>query len=156
MAKRDGALTMELVTHPNDVLSQRSEKVEDFDQDLQDLASEMIRVMNEGGGVGLAANQVGALQRVIVVKNSDRTRDVVMVNPKLVKRSPKMREEHEGCLSFPGKRVWINRHRKVTVEFQTLQGEKKRILAVDFVAACVQHEIDHLNGKLIQRYYSNE
>jgi len=143
---------LELITYPNDILEQRAERVEEFDEELMDLLTGMIGVMKETGGLGLAANQVGALKRVILVKNSDRTRDVIMINPRIVKRSKKARKDRESCLSFPGRTFLTERPKKITVEFQHYGGEKKMVIADGVTAACVLHETDHLNGRLINRF----
>lgn len=114
---------------------------------FQQFASDLIDTLKHRDGIGLAAPQVGILQRVIVVI-SHRT-PIVMINPYITKTRDEIVFEDEMCLSFPGIKVNTTRYRLVTVEFIDLQGTTRKLKLTGLEAVCVQHEVDHLNGVVI-------
>lgn len=125
----------------------------DFDSEsrvfIETFFDKMYDTMEKMGGVGIAANQVGGNKRMIVVK-VDRIADpIFMVNPVITKADDRQRV-FEGCLSVP-RSLWgnVNRAKRIRVEYYTPSGDKVRLKASGLLAACVQHEIDHLNGTLI-------
>jgi peptide deformylase len=134
------------------------------DRELRDLVIRMGTAMNAMGGLGLAAPQVGVKRRLIVLKDdSPKTRPPnarpeknmscwAMCNPRILDQSEEVEEDDEGCLSLPGMRVAIWRSVAVIVESETTWGETLRVEAVGVEARVLQHEIDHLNGKLIVDY----
>ena len=129
------------------MLKTRAAPVETFDDALARLTEEMLATMREHDGVGLAANQVGRLKRVLVASVEDE--DYVIVNPVLSDRSETTERVQEGCLSIPGINVEVDRPTAVTVTGQNASGEPLRIEAQDMLARVLQHEIDHLDGVLI-------
>ena len=146
---------------PEPVLRQKAKRVPNAshpDAALQRLIDDMIETMRDAPGVGLAANQVGVLLRVIVIevpKDEDREAQrpddwdlYVLVNPQIVKRSGE-RPLDEGCLSVPGYRAEVRRHRIVTAKGINREGKEVRIKARDnLLAQALEHEIDHTNGIL--------
>jgi len=132
------------------VLRQRAADVTEFDGTLQSLLEEMRETMKAYNGVGLAANQVGVLQRVLIVdvprEDGPRQR-YVLINPVIEKRSGTIRGE-EGCLSIPG--IWeeVTRAKKIEVSARDEQGKTHTIEAEDYLARAIQHEVDHLDGVL--------
>lgn len=148
---------MKIVTVPNDILNNPTKPVEKFDDQLRQTVQEMektLKEQNDPEGVGLSANQVGLNLRLAVVRLNPEDADAVphllaIVNPQIVSRSSSIETEYEGCLSVPNQYGPLERASAVTVQFQDLKGEMLTIKATGFLARIFQHEIDHLNGKLI-------
>lgn len=139
---------MEILSHPNPVLKERAENVEHFgDRELKSLVSAMARDMYDAPGIGLAATQVGRLTRVLVYDVDDGL--VALCNPEIVEFSEETEVAEEGCLSFPGIEVPVERATSVTCEAVDIDGESVRIEASGLLARVLQHEIDHLDGVLI-------
>ena len=138
--------------HPS--LRQQASKVRTFGPALQRLADDMLETMRDEPGIGLAANQIGVSQRVIVVeltKDEDDPQSgltYVVVNPKIARAGREQEEMEEGCLSVPGVVGDVWREVEITVKGQDLQGKKIRIKARDMLARVFQHEMDHLDGIL--------
>jgi peptide deformylase len=140
-------LALDIRTFGDPVLKTRAAPVETFDDSLARLTEEMLATMRENDGVGLAANQVGRLKRVLVASVEDE--DYVIVNPVLSALSETTDQGQEGCLSIPGINVEVDRPTAVTVTGQDASGEPLRIEAKDMLARVLQHEVDHLDGVLI-------
>jgi peptide deformylase len=140
-------MALDIRTFGDPVLKTRAAPVETFDDSLARLTQEMLATMRENDGVGLAANQVGRLKRVLVASVEDE--DYVIVNPVLSDRSETTERGQEGCLSIPGINVEVDRPTTVTVTGQDASGEPLRIEAQDMLARVLQHEVDHLDGVLI-------
>jgi peptide deformylase len=137
----------EIRTFGDPVLRSRATPVKDFDESLEHLAEEMMRVMREAEGVGLAANQIGRLKRIFVAVHEDE--QYAIVNPEIEVRSETTEKDIEGCLSIPETRVEVERPTSVTVSGQDPSGEPVRVEAEGLLARIFQHEIDHLAGVLI-------
>jgi peptide deformylase len=140
-------MALDIRTFGDPVLKTRAAPVETFDDSLARLTEEMLTTMRENDGVGLAANQVGRLKRVLVASVEDE--DYVIVNPVLSDMSETTERGQEGCLSIPGINVEVDRPIAVTVTGQNTSGEPLRIEAQDMLARVLQHEVDHLDGVLI-------
>lgn len=155
------------IVHYNDpILRRKGNKVTDFDSALQSFAQEMIATMHEAGGIGLAAQQVGAAVQVCVVdlRASDADYEwqldgghpppeifmpMVVVNPEVsVMPGAKAEAVEEGCLSFPEIRGDVERMDRIEVRFQDERGTPHVLRCDGLLARCVQHEVDHLNGTL--------
>jgi len=141
---------------PDPVLKQRAKPVTKFDGALKKLADDMLETMYLEGGIGLAAVQVAELKRLVVMdlKNGEEVDGKpaphaprVFVNPEIVKSEGEIVTE-EGCLSVTDFRAEVKRASKVEFTYQTLTGESKSETLEEIGAVCIQHEIDHLNGKL--------
>lgn len=136
--------------HENDLSHLRKKlppfSPDEIDDTLVDLTREMIRVMKESNGVGLAANQVGLGKRVIILGTEEEP--LVLINPEIVETSLKKSINEEGCLSIPNVRGRVSRAEKVIVQALNLNGKPFRIEAEGLSAVCLQHEIDHLDGIL--------
>lgn len=129
------------------VLKTRAAPVREFDETLQRLAEDMLTTMREREGVGLAANQVGRLRRVLVAAVEDE--EYAVVNPKIVHSSEETQIGAEGCLSIPGIQVEVERPTAVTISGQNTAGKPIWMEATGLLARVIQHEVDHLNGVLI-------
>ena len=141
------------------ILRRRAMDVQAFDASLRDLASQMLEAMEREEGVGLAAPQVGLDLRLLVAlamrEPGDETAEpVVMVNPEILERSHETWVYEEGCLSIPGVRGDVTRPERVRVHYQDLDGTNHTIEVDGMFARILQHEIDHLNGKLFIDYLS--
>ena len=136
--------------YPDPVLRVRCAEIESFDDDLQQLADDMVATMYAAPGVGLAAPQVGVDRRLAVVDVSvgeESSALIVLVNPRIVEKSGS-EVDSEGCLSIPGVTEKVTRPRTVRVAAQDLSGEPIELTAEDFEARAICHEIDHLDGVL--------
>ena len=138
-------LTIRIV--PDPVLFKKARKVAKIAPYHKKLADDMVETMDHHHGVGLAANQVGVLERVAVVRTPEMEEPMVMVNPEIVNREGE-REVEEGCLSVPGYRGMVTRSEKVRAKYQSLDGKPLKVDADDLLAQALEHEIDHLNGIL--------
>ena len=133
---------------PNPVLRKRAKKVRRIDSELLRLAYDMVDTMQAANGVGLAANQVGELKRLIVIQLPEEEEEVrIYINPEIVQRDGE-REVEEGCLSIPGYRAMIKR--SVWVRFRAMDHTEQlvKFKAEDILSQVLEHEIDHLNGIL--------
>ena len=140
-------MALEVKTFGDPVLKTRAAKVKEFDETLLRLTEEMLVTMREREGVGLAANQVGRLRRVLVAGIEED--EYVLVNPVIEARSDETEVLAEGCLSIPGIQVDVERPVTVTVSGQNADGEEIRFEAKGLLARVFQHEVDHLDGVLI-------
>ena len=143
-----------IVRYPDPVLSQRAAPIEDIDQEVRDLASNMVQLMYEADGVGLAAPQVGWDARVFVINVSGSEEfpeeQMAFINPQLefIDRDEQDSFE-EGCLSLPGIRLDLDRPLKVRVQALDRDGRPFTLEAEELLGRCIQHENDHLDGILI-------
>ena len=143
-----------IYTYEEDVLRQKAQPVETFDEELQTLIDDMIETMRLAPGVGLAAPQIGVSKQVIVVEFGDEDDETVpehlfvVVNPEIVAQSKDTIDGIEGCLSVPGFVGEVERAQAVTVRGQDQHGKKVKIRAQGWLARIFQHEIDHVNGVL--------
>jgi peptide deformylase len=140
-------VALEVKTFGDPVLKTRASRVKEFDGALLRLTEEMLVTMREREGVGLAANQVGRLRRVLVAGIEED--EYVLVNPVIEARSEETEVLAEGCLSIPGIQVEVERPVAVTVSGQDAAGGEVRFEAEGLLARVFQHEIDHLDGVLI-------
>jgi len=143
----------EIVTIPNPVLRRKAQPVTKFDDELQELITDMIETMREAPGVGLAAPQVGISQRVIVVEYTTDEEDetapkklYTVVNPEIKVTDKETEMGVEGCLSVPGLLGDVERPLAVTVKGLNRQGQPMRIKAQGWLARIFLHEVDHLEG----------
>ena len=140
-----------IVKFGDPVLEQKAENVREFDTpELHKLIEDMFESMYAAKGVGLAAPQIGISRRISVIDISvgeDPSQKVVLINPEIVRREGKQVTE-EGCLSVPGFREPVRRSMKVTVRAQNVQGEAFEMTGEELLARALEHETDHLNGRL--------
>ena len=145
---------LEILKFPDPRLRQRAKPVDVVDDAVRRLADDMLETMYDAPGIGLAAVQVGVPRRVIVVDVSEeRNRPLVLINPKVV-ASEGEEEMEEGCLSVPGFYEKVKRAERVRVEALDRDGKPLTLELDGLLAVCVQHEIDHLQGKLFVDYLS--
>jgi peptide deformylase len=135
--------------YPDPVLRMQAREVASFDDDLRRLAERMTQLMQEASGVGLAATQVGTLQRLFVLQAQAEDEPRAIVNPRIVDRSEETFGDDEGCLSLQGVSVPVERALRVTIEGKDEKGEDVRLELEEHAARVAQHELDHLDGVLI-------
>lgn len=146
---------LNIIEYPDPRLKTVARPVTRFDERLRDLAKDMAETMYEAPGVGLAATQVNVHERLLVVDISE-TKDQlhVLANPEIVWASEEQVECEEGCLSVPGVYDAVTRPAKVRVRAQTVDGTPYELDCEGLLAVCVQHEMDHLLGKVFVEYLS--
>ena len=143
---------------PDSVLREKSVPVTEFTPAVKNLLDDMLDTMYHAVGVGLAAPQIGILQRVIVMDVSPREslsrQPIRMINPEIIAASAELSPYEEGCLSIPEMVGDVVRPAEVTVRYHDVEGKTHQLNAHGLLATCVQHEIDHLDGKLFIDYLS--
>jgi len=147
-ARRRVALA-QIRQYPDAVLRLRANEVPEFDDNLARLAARMAHLMHEARGVGLAATQIGVLQRLFVFQATDDVEVRTVVNPRITARSSQTDVADEGCLSLQGVLVPVERSLEVTLEGNDLEGEALTLELEEHAARVVQHELDHLDGVLM-------
>ncbi|MEM9530819.1 MAG: peptide deformylase [Pseudomonadota bacterium] len=145
---------LNIIEYPDPRLRTRAEPVAEVDEQVKQLAADMLETMYEAPGIGLAATQVNVHRRILVVDVSDeRNEPHVLVNPELLEtRGSKPCEE--GCLSVPGIYAKVDRADWIRVRALDANGESRELEAEGLLAVCIQHEMDHLEGKLFVDYLS--
>lgn len=140
-----------IVIYGDQVLRETCDPVEEINQDIKDLVSNLIDTLRRAQGLGLAAPQIGVTKRVFIVDIStiDITKKLtVFINPKIIETSEEEAEFEEGCLSFPGLYQKIDRPAKVRVRAMDIDGNQFELEADGITARAILHEYDHLNGVL--------
>tara|TARA_B100001996_G_scaffold380950_1_gene369415 strand:- start:695 stop:1219 length:525 start_codon:yes stop_codon:yes gene_type:complete len=147
----------QILTEPNKILRQKSQKVDVVDQEIQKLMDDMLETMYAAPGIGLAAIQVGVPKRVIVLdiaKKDEPKQPMYFINPEIIEKSQNNSSYEEGCLSVPGQFAEIERPDRCHIKYLDYQGQSKEIKAEGMLATCIQHEMDHLEGILFIDYLS--
>ena len=160
-----------IVILPDPKLRLVSEPITAVTREIRALADDMLDSMYAAGGIGLDAIQIGVPKRLVVIdlgkgppldseevdKEAEREPDPqVLVNPEIVWRSEELNVYEEGCLSIPDYLEEVERPARIRVTYQTLDGEKREVEADGLLATCIQHEIDHLDGKLFIDHISRQ
>lgn len=146
---------LDILRYPDPRLHTVAKPVTEVDGRIRQLVDDMLETMYEAQGVGLAATQVDVHERVIVIDVSDdRNEPRVLINPELLQVSDEMVVGDEGCLSVPQIYDKVPRHAKVTVRALGRDGQVYQFDAEELLSVCVQHEMDHLMGKVFVEYLS--
>lgn len=146
---------LEILRYPDPRLQRVARPVTTFDERLRTLVRDMADTMYAAPGIGLAATQVDVHERVIVIDLSEaKDRLQVFVNPKIVQASDERKVYEEGCLSVPGIYDEVERPDRIRVEAFDAEGRAFALDADGLLAVCLQHEIDHLDGKVFVQYLS--
>ncbi len=149
MAKRT------ILSYPDPRLHTVAKPVQAVDARIQTLASDMLETMYEANGIGLAATQIDVHERVVVIDVSEeRNQPLVLINPEIVWASEERVINEEGCLSVPGIYDGVERSTSVKVKALDEKGQERTLEAEGLLAVCVQHELDHLLGKVFVEYLS--
>ncbi len=146
---------LNILHYPDKRLHTVAKPVRAVDERIRQLVVDMTETMYEAPGVGLAATQVDVHERVVVIDVSEDKTDLrVLINPEILSFSDEHKTYEEGCLSVPGVYDEVDRPAKIRVRALSLQGEPVEFEAEGLLAVCVQHELDHLNGKVFVQHLS--
>lgn len=141
-----------IITYPNPILAKKAATVTDFDEDLRQLIVDMVDTMFDAPGAGLAANQIGVSKQVVVINVSEKEKDadrqsLALINPEII-HGEGSQVDVEGCLSVIEYSTKVERFQKIVVRAFDITGKECEFEAEDFFARVIQHECDHLEGKL--------
>ncbi len=146
---------LHILQYPHPSLREKALPVTQFDKGITKLAEDMLETMYQAPGIGLAATQVNHAIQLLVIDTSERKNEpLVIINPEITEYSNKVINE-EGCLSFPDIYANIPRFEQVTIHYQDIDGKDQQLKADDLLAICIQHEMDHLQGKVFVDYLSS-
>jgi peptide deformylase len=146
---------LNILMYPDSRLHKVARPVTVFDARLKRLIADMAETMYEAPGVGLAASQVDVHEQLIVIDTSDTRSDLrVFINPEIVWASPEKEIYDEGCLSVPGIYDGVERHARIKARALDADGKPFEVEADGLLAVCIQHEMDHLKGKVFVEYLS--
>ncbi|MBP2239261.1 peptide deformylase [Sinorhizobium kostiense] len=143
-----------IIRFPNPLLNMAAENVSQFDEDLRQLADDLLDTMHAAPGIGITAPHIGILRRLTVIEIDPEAGPRTFVNPEIVWQSEETARQDEGSVSMPGIIEEVERPRNVRVRYQTLSGETREEEAAGLLAICLQHEIDQLNGMFWTRRLS--
>ena len=145
-----------ILKFPDQDLRIKAKPIETFDKELKTLTDDMFETMHSVNGIGLAATQIGVAKQVAVIDISpEKNEPLVIVNPKIQILDPSKKEDYdEGCLSVPGFFETISRPSDIKLSYQDLNGKKQEIKPEGLLTKVVQHELDHLNGRLFVDHIS--
>jgi len=144
-----------ILCFPDPRLHTVAQPVQAVDARIKQLIADMFETMHEAHGIGLAATQVNVHERLIVIDVSEgRDQPLVLINPEIIWASPETKVNDEGCLSVPGIYDGVERHERVHVRALDREGKEQMIEAEGLLAICIQHEMDHLLGKVFVEYLS--
>lgn len=149
------AMIRHILIHPDPRLKKACDPVTEFTPELKTLSEDMLETMYDAPGVGLAGPQIGVMKRILVMdceKEGGAPRPLVMTNPEILWESEELSVYEEGCLSIPEQYAEVKRPAEVKVRWQDVTGEWQEEQFSGLWATCVQHEIDHLDGKLFIDY----
>ncbi len=142
----------DIITVPNEILKKKSEFIEKIGVNEKKLINDLFETMYNSNGIGLAAVQVGVLRRILVIDVSPKDKKkepLSFINPKIKSVSQEMSIYEEGCLSIPDAFIEVERPKICEVEYIDIDGKKKLLKCDGLLSTCLQHEIDHLDGRLI-------
>ncbi len=142
---------------PNPILKTVAKTVEIFDDELRGFLDNMLDTMYDAPGIGLAAPQVGISKSIFVIdiSDDDQPQPLKFINPEIIKKSVEMNVYEEGCLSFPEQFANVKRPSEIDVKYMDEYGKIKEMHADGLLATCIQHEIDHLHGKVFIDHISS-
>ncbi|GAB3768083.1 peptide deformylase [Ramlibacter monticola] len=146
---------LSILTYPDPRLHTVAKPVQAVDARIRGLIADMLETMYDANGIGLAATQVDVHERLVVIDVSEeRNEPLVLINPEIVWASEEKQVGDEGCLSVPGIYDGVERSRSIKVRALDGEGQAREISAEGILAVCIQHEMDHLMGKVFVEYLS--
>jgi peptide deformylase len=146
---------LHILRYPDPKLHTVAKPVVAVDERIRALVADMLETMYDASGIGLAATQVDVHERVVVIDTSEkRDQPLVLINPEIIWMSDERIKGEEGCLSVPGIYDGVERAAQVKVKAMDAQGQVRTIEADELLAVCIQHELDHLMGKVFVEYLS--
>ena len=146
---------LRILRYPDPRLTKIAQPVATVDERIRRLVADMLETMYDAHGIGLAATQIDVHERLVVIDVSEeRNEPLVLINPEIVWASPEKHVGDEGCLSVPGIYDGVERAAAVHVRALDAQGQSRTLQAEGLLAVCIQHEMDHLMGKVFVEYLS--
>jgi len=146
---------LKILRYPDPKLHTVAKPVPAVDERIRNLIADMLETMYDASGIGLAATQVDVHERLVVIDTSeDRDQPLVLINPEIIWMGNERVKGEEGCLSVPGIYDGVERATQVKVKAMDAQGQVRTIEAEGMLAVCIQHELDHLMGKVFVEYLS--
>ncbi len=154
---------LQVITAPDPILKKKAHTVDSVDDSVRTLMDNMLESLYADNAVGLAANQVGVLKRVLVLdlqgddeqQRADDFYPLRIANPEIIEVSDEIVEADEGCMSLPDQRIPVKRPASVKIKYLDYNNNPQELAADGWLARAIQHEMDHLNGKLLVDYLSN-
>jgi peptide deformylase len=149
--------TLEILHYPDERLKLKAKNVVEFNSSLEQIIADMAETMYQFNGIGLAAIQVNIQKRIFITdlaKDGEPSKLVAYINPKII-NTQGQKTGDEGCLSVPGIFEPVTRAEVITLEYQDTKGTKHSVTCEGLQAVCLQHELDHLDGKVFVEYLSN-
>ncbi len=144
-----------ILEFPDERLRKKAADVKAVDDNVKQLVGDMLETMYDAKGIGLAATQVNVQQRIVVIDVSEeKDKPLCLINPEIIEKSG-IEESEEGCLSVPGFFEKVKRAERITVKALDSDGKQFQLEADNLLAVCIQHELDHLEGKLFVDYISS-
>lgn len=141
-------MILKIRKYKDPILKQKAKEIKEIDVEIKKISENMIETMINHNGIGLAANQIGVLKRIITIRLDLKKQEfLALINPKITKKSKETSLLEEGCLSFPNIFIEIRRPKKIEVEARMSNGEKVKFDADGVLSHVFQHEIDHLDGR---------
>jgi len=146
---------LDILRYPDPKLTTVAKPVKEIDARIKTLVADMLETMYDANGIGLAATQIDVHERVVVIDTSEeRDEPMVLINPEITWMNDERVKGDEGCLSVPGIYDGVERATEVKVKALDLDGKERTITADGLLAVCIQHELDHLMGKVFVEYLS--
>ncbi len=147
--------SLPIVIYPHPILRQKTEDIKDPTKpEIQQLIQSMLITMKNNNGLGLAAPQINQAKNLCVIDFQNKI--YILINPKITFFSREKNRAEEGCLSFPGKFLNVKRSNKISLQYLTVSGKRKKLMAEGMLARIIQHEVDHLQGKLFIDYTNSK
>ena len=146
---------LDILRYPDPKLTTVAKPIQEIDARIKTLVADMLETMYDANGIGLAATQIDVHERVVVIDTSEeRDEPMVLINPEITWMNDERVKGDEGCLSVPGIYDGVERATAVKVKALDLDGKERTIAADGLLAVCIQHELDHLMGKVFVEYLS--
>lgn len=148
---------LKIIVAPDIRLNQISKSVNYMDSDITKILDQMLECMYKNNGIGLAAPQVGILKRLVVIDcsdNNENKKPLKLINPEIISFSNDLADFEEGCLSLPSQFAKVTRPNDIILRYKNIRGDKIEKKFTGIEATCIQHEVDHLDGKLFVDHIS--
>ncbi len=143
---------MLIIKYPNKILRKKSKKIKHYNQNLKKTINKMFSIMYKNNGIGLSGIQVNIKRSIIIIDiKKKKNSKLILINPKIIKKK-KYIYSKEGCLSIPNKFIKIKRYKYLYTKAYNIYGKKIIFFSKNLLSICIQHEIDHIHGKLIIDY----
>ncbi|RLA03993.1 MAG: peptide deformylase [Gammaproteobacteria bacterium] len=146
---------LHILQYPHPGLREKAQPILIFEKSITQLANDMLETMYHAPGIGLAATQINVAKQLLVIDTSEqKDQPLIIANPQIIEKSGEYTYE-EGCLSFPDIYANVQRAEQVSLKYQDIDGQEQLLEADGLLAICIQHEVDHLEGKVFVDYLSS-